>query len=243
MGLFDSIFGGESDKGIKLNKAENDRKREGIDRYAQQGRQDIINIIPQVNDTLAEGYQGAVGVSRDGPQSQLALLQEGTKRAQEAVLGGMGAYQNAILGMPTGISADFNSNPAGLAPVDIGVESAPEQVFAKIDPSEVLAGTPPNLSTAAPAPFQLQVTPGQTTNAQVVDMLHGAGKISDYDYEKITESFRNGGAGAGVGWSYGLPAEEMIGWLPDDLHPNFRRVSENIFNAVAAYNPNTNRGS
>jgi len=245
MSFLDSIFGGESTKGIKFNKAENDRKREGIDQYAQQARGDVQNIIPQINDALNQGYSGAIDISRQAPQGQLAVLQNTAQRAQESILGGMNAYQNAILGTPTGLQENYYNNQLGMRPMAPGINTPGREMLNQTETPNFLSGVPAGQGSQQGAPQQgsqsnpmLSISAGQTTNAQILDQLYKNGQISDYDYSRMSESFNNGGSGDGTGWSYGLPASEMMGWLPEDIHPRFRETNNNIFNAINQFNPN-----
>lgn len=84
----------------------------------------------------------------------------------------------------------------------------------------------------------LNITPSETTNRQILDQLYNNGYITEYDYETMLKSFQKSGVGSGFGWGRAQTPEQMIGWLPDDLHPNFRQVNENIFNARFSYDPN-----
>lgn len=227
MSFFDSIFGGESTKGIKFQRADNERRQDYIEQQTDQARNDVLGIIPKAEESLRQGYSSAIDVSRRTPQDQLSVLQGTARQAQDSVLGGMQSYQNAILGLPIQpMQASTPGQGAGA-------------VFNDVKMPAFLAE--PQAGSATPTPLagiqRLNVTPGQTTNAEILSQLYKLGKISDYDYNRMKESHSGGGSGDGTGWSYGKPASEMMGWLPDDLHPRFRETNENIFNAINRYYP------
>lgn len=242
----DFIFGEqESTKGIRFQQEDNKRRQDFIEEQAGLARQDVNNIIPQGINALNQGYTAAIDAARKGPQAQIAELQRTGQRAQENILGGMNEYRRAIMGLPSEMDpSNYYNNRLGMKPIGAaqGNDNTP---FARTDSPAFLSETaaPANLSGGGGAgSSQLNITPGQTTNAQIVEMLYGNGQISDYDYARISESFANSGSGSGTAWGQGRPASEMIGWLPDDLHPRFRGTNENIFNAIAANNPNTIQG-
>ena len=241
MSFLDSIFGGESTKGIKFQKAENDRKREQIDLNRDAALDSVNNIIPGGIDALNQGYNSAINVQKQGPQAQISELQRTSQRAQENLLGGMNAFQSAILGMPTGLQGNYYNNQLGMKPISLSESgnTTGKEVFQNIGRPEFLS-QPTQADTASRAlagSAALNIDPGTTTNAQIVEQLYQNGQISEYDYTRMKESFGNSGSGSGVAWGQGRPASEMIGWLPDDLHPRFRQTNQNIFNAIEQYNP------
>jgi hypothetical protein len=110
-----------------------------------------------------------------------------------------------------------------------------------------IANDPYQAPGQAPDDFRVQgdtslnITPGETTNREILDQLYNYGHISDYDYNRMSESFGESGSGSKTGWSWGKSPEEMIGWLPDNLHPRFRETNERIFNTLGDLNPNTEK--
>lgn len=130
MGLFDSLFGGESDKGIKLQREQNNQAQQLIEENTAVGRADIQDIIPRGIENLQQGYRSAIDVASRSPQAAIRALNVAGVRGQEALLGGQAAFQNAIMGLPTGIDTNnMYNNPFGLTPVKATEAAAPELAF------------------------------------------------------------------------------------------------------------------
>lgn len=181
MSFLDSIFGGESTKGLKFNKAENDRKREAIDFNRDMGIDFIREIIPGGINNLNEGYSKAVDASRRGPQAQIAVLQNTGQRAQENVLAGMNEYRRAIMGLPS--AQDFNNyynNDLGMRPVTPGgAGSAETQPFWSTKKPDFLPRSPaPGQQAAAAQPAPQQSATPQMTEEDIARILGG---LSMYD--------------------------------------------------------------
>lgn len=155
--LFDDVFGGESDRGLTANREEFARRQEAVERQAALARQDVLDIYPRGQEALQQGFRGAVDVARRTPQAQNEVLQRSGMRAQEALLGGANAFQNAILGMPTGISGNMYQNPTGLVPMNIGSGGSPNEPFWKTYQPEFLGGAGGMGTDAAyrAAPYEL----------------------------------------------------------------------------------------
>ncbi len=142
MGFFDSIFGGESTKGIKFQREDNKRRQKFVEEQAALGRQDVLNIVPRGTEALQQGYRAAEDVLRRGPQAQIRTLQRSSQRAQEPLLQGMNEYRRAIMGLPS--QMDPNNpyeNPLGLKPIKVGGGAQPAQPFYGSQ-SPLFLGTP-----------------------------------------------------------------------------------------------------
>lgn len=96
------IFGGESDRGPKMQREENALMREFVEQQTQKGVDAVNRLYPQADKRLKRGISSAANTLRLTPQAQAVPLIQGNQMAQQAILGGMGAYERAILGLPTG---------------------------------------------------------------------------------------------------------------------------------------------
>lgn len=120
MGFFSKIFGGESAKGPKIQKEENRIAREFNREQTDKGVSFLKSQFPQAQETMRQGINAGLNTRQMMPWAQMQPVRQSSLRAQEAVLGGANAYQNAILGMPTGLGANPYQNPVGLQPKMIG---------------------------------------------------------------------------------------------------------------------------
>jgi hypothetical protein len=120
--FLDTLFGGESMKGIYAQQEDNAARQDFIERQAQLGRQDVMDIQPRGSEALQQGYRAATDVARRTPQAQTQVLQNASQRAQESLLSGMNEYRRAILGLPS--QQNYNhiyNNPLGMRPQKLGV--------------------------------------------------------------------------------------------------------------------------
>lgn len=121
MGFLSDLFGGESNTGIRAQRAENELNAQIAREMGQVARQDALDIVPRGEEALQQGYRAAIDVARKAPQSQLRLLSRAGEQAQKSVLAGMSSFQDAIMGNPTGINPGMWKNRAGLKPTAIGM--------------------------------------------------------------------------------------------------------------------------
>lgn len=126
---FDSFFGGESDRAPTMQREENARVQEGVERQGALARQDVLDIYPRGQEALQQGYRAATDVARRAPQAQNRVLQKSGLRAQEALLGGSNAFRQAIMGLPTGMENGMYQNPYGLRPMQIGADAGANLPF------------------------------------------------------------------------------------------------------------------
>lgn len=131
MSFLDSLFGGESTKAIKFQRADNRRRQEFLEEMLAMGRQDVLDIIPRGTEALQQGYRAAIDVSRRAPMSQIKTLSRASQRGQEALLGGMDEFRRAIMGDPSRMNQNGNyyANPLGLRPQAIGMGADPGNAF------------------------------------------------------------------------------------------------------------------
>lgn len=145
----DFLFGGESTKGIKFQRADNERRQEFIEQQLKQGREDVLNIFPKGQEALQQGYRAAVDVARRAPATQLNVLRDASQQAQEVLYGGMDEYRRAIMGLPTRLNKNPYRNPAGMRPTVVGKGAG---VSAPFKNSEQPAFLEPGYQTTAEAP-------------------------------------------------------------------------------------------
>lgn len=140
MGWLDSLFGGESTKGIKFQRAANDRAQDFIEQQSELARNDVLSIVPGGIDDLNEGYSAAIDVNRKAGAQGLQLLQRSNQRAQEAVLGGMDPFRRAIMGLPTGLDPNnYYNNPLGMRPQKTGAGAGAGRTFFASEQPDFLA--------------------------------------------------------------------------------------------------------
>lgn len=121
-GVKDFLFGDPDDKSaMRWQQAANRENQRFAQESTALARQDLLDVFPRAQESLQQANRAAIDVARKAPQSQIRALSRAGTNAQKALMGGMNAYQNAIMGSPTGISGDFGQNPAGLRPVAIGM--------------------------------------------------------------------------------------------------------------------------
>lgn len=110
MGILKDLIGGVDKTGIKFQTNENATTREQLARLEQQGVNNFARFLPLADKRARQGFEQAGKVLRSGPRAQINALQQGNKRAEGALLAGAGAYQNAILGLPTGMGQHPGNN-------------------------------------------------------------------------------------------------------------------------------------
>lgn len=129
MSWVDDLFGGTDDSNVSAVIEDNASRRAQADQMYRYGVGDTRYYMPKAKESVREGYHGAIATLRRTPQAQIRALQGAGQVAAQALLGGMGAYQNAILGLPTGISQAYYQNPKGLTPRVVASGSRPTVPF------------------------------------------------------------------------------------------------------------------
>lgn len=105
--LAPGLFGDSSKPGRKDQREENLMVRQELANLRSLGEQAINRYMPQADQRLQFGLNNALGITSQAPAMQQAALQNAFSQAEGALLGGMNAYRNAILGGPAG----FNYQP------------------------------------------------------------------------------------------------------------------------------------
>lgn len=120
MGFFSDLFGGSNNDGIKYQRQENAEGREFLEKQTGRAVDAVNRFYPIADERMRQGLQSATGILQDTAPAQIQPLREASRAAQASLLGGMGAFQNAILGNPTGIHANPWQNAGYLQPQNIG---------------------------------------------------------------------------------------------------------------------------
>lgn len=84
-----SIFGGTDRSAMRANQAQNEQSRDFIQQQ-----------MGQSQGMLNQGFGGAYNVLQGAIPEQLGAFQQGNMAAQAYLLGGMPAFQGAVMGMP-----------------------------------------------------------------------------------------------------------------------------------------------
>lgn len=102
--LKDTFFGGAEKKAGKAEVKAFEQGQQLVRQGQQQARSDIQGIFPQAQQSLLQGFQGALDVFGQSVPAQADVFQQGNLVAQQSVARGLPQFQNAILGQPV----DFN---------------------------------------------------------------------------------------------------------------------------------------
>lgn len=97
--------GGTDDSAQKLQLAENRKTLELIERQTQRASRDVSKLFGSAEQNLLAGQQGAADVMGQMAPQQISALQQGNLNAQNQLLAGLPQMQNALLGLPTDLSA------------------------------------------------------------------------------------------------------------------------------------------
>jgi len=111
-----TVFGGTDDSAQKAQTSANKSSQAFIERNTAQAKQDALRLTGAAQEQLQQGFQGAAGVLAGALPQQLQALQGGNVAAQRALLAGAPQFQNAILGLPAGLSGVPTAQPGVSAP-------------------------------------------------------------------------------------------------------------------------------
>jgi len=106
-GAVKKLFGGVDDSAQKGTIQQNDISRNFIDRQYGVARNDISSAYAPMSQALTGGFQGAADVYGQMAPQQLNALSQGNQNAQQNIMSGLGAYQNALMGNPVDMSSVF----------------------------------------------------------------------------------------------------------------------------------------
>lgn len=93
----DALFG-DPNQSLNAQQKANNQSREYTKEMADQARRDAAALYGTSNQSLANGYQGAIDALGGTLKEQITDLSQGNYYAQQALLAGMPQFQNAILG-------------------------------------------------------------------------------------------------------------------------------------------------
>lgn len=103
-GFFSGLSGKTAAEGaeraLQEQRAAAELQRQAVDR----AREEIFGITPLAQEAIREGFQGGLDVFSGAIPAQIDVMQQGNVGSQQALIGGLPQFQNAILG--TGV--DFS---------------------------------------------------------------------------------------------------------------------------------------
>ena len=99
-GISDTLFGDQGEGAQQAQLAENAANRKFIEEQVKQARSDVFPLFQGAQEARTAGSQAALDVFGGSIPSQLGAFQAGNVGAQQALTGGLGAFQQAILGLP-----------------------------------------------------------------------------------------------------------------------------------------------
>lgn len=89
MGLFTSLFGGTDKSSLKAQQSDNAQRQQFIEQMYGQGRSDIFNMMPGMQNNLNMANQAALDVYGQAMPQQFDTFMQGNQNAQSALLGGI----------------------------------------------------------------------------------------------------------------------------------------------------------
>jgi len=105
-----SVFGGTDRSGQRKTEAQNRLSQEYIKSQESKAQGYLSNAMPGMQEATAQGFQGAANVLGGAVPQQIGALQQGSQAAQQYLLGGMPAFQSALMGTPINYG-QFQSAP------------------------------------------------------------------------------------------------------------------------------------
>ena len=103
--IIKTLFGGSDSSSQKAQVRANTETQQFIEQQALIARGDALALFPQAQASRAAGFESALDIFRQTIPSQIDVFQQGNVGAQQALIAGMPQFQNAILGLPTDMSA------------------------------------------------------------------------------------------------------------------------------------------
>lgn len=99
----DTFFGGAEKKAAKAQTKALEQAQTFTREGVAQARGDIMNLFPQAQQNIQQGFQGALDVFGQSLPQQTAAFTGGNVAAQQALLAGLPQQQAAILGGQTAL--------------------------------------------------------------------------------------------------------------------------------------------
>lgn len=103
MGLLSDLLGGTDDSAQKETIRQNQATQEFIKQQTEKARQDALTLFPASQETVRQGFQGALDIFGQSMPQQRELMQQGNIDAQNLQAAGLGAFRDAILGNPVNL--------------------------------------------------------------------------------------------------------------------------------------------
>ena len=211
-----------ADQGIDAQEDQNNANRAFIKEQAQKTRDDAIPLYQGSRDALYNSTQSAVNTLGASAGSQMDAVQQGSQYGQEALLSGMGQFQNAILGMPV----DNNALKART-----------------VTPGNLEWMTNPQLPER-PMPDLAQALGGVTgsglgdvkglTNQEIVAKALKSGLITDEDYYNFQKTFQESGNGQGQWLGRAGSSSKLINAIGTNstVDPRWRATLEKLYQGI-----------
>jgi hypothetical protein len=103
-GIGEKIFGGTDNSAQKEQIRANKRAQEFIEQQTGLAIQDIAQLYPMGEQFRNDAYNQAMGLMGASALPQMSYFQQGNVGAQNALIGAMPQYQNALFGNPVDYS-------------------------------------------------------------------------------------------------------------------------------------------
>lgn len=154
--VVDTLFGGTDKSSLKSQKKANKDTQNFIRQQMGQSRDDIMGLWPGISQNRNMGYQQALDMFGQAMPQQMDMFQQGNMGAQSTLLAGLPQFQNAILGLPTDMSA--------LQPRQINYDTSwmQQQLPDFQSPAQLLGGSA--TQSSAPQPSGLDAAPAYKRN-------------------------------------------------------------------------------
>jgi len=223
---FDTVFGGVDDSSQKAQIQQNKRAQEFIEEQAAQGRSDVINLQPLVDQAMTAGYGGAVDALKGTLSGGLDAIGQGSYAAQQAVLAGLAQFQNAILGLPVNNQA---FQPVRLSPDYSGLLNAQlPDIPRPSNYTDILGfgNLPPGME------FSSYIKPGMT-NAQLLAKANSLDLLDPQVAKNLQQHFsQNPSAAQSKYWASTGSATPLISGIGQNTSPGFRDTLIQFFNLM-----------
>jgi hypothetical protein len=99
-----SIFGGTDRSAQRATQAQNEQSRGFIQQQEGRAQNFLTQGLGDASRMSAQGFGGAMDIIGQAAPEQINAMQQGNVAAQQYLLGGMPAFQNALMGMPVNYS-------------------------------------------------------------------------------------------------------------------------------------------
>jgi len=111
-----TLFGGSDDSSLKSQQQANANTQRWIEQQTHLARDDAAKYIPRGANEAMKGFESAFNLQKQTIPAQLSAIRGGNIRAQESLLGGLGAANASIMGQPV--------DPNALKVANLGPDTA-----------------------------------------------------------------------------------------------------------------------